>query len=156
MFKTIVWATDGSDNSDRALSYAKELAQAKGAKLVVAHCKEILTGRAGGLPVRADESDLVGKIHAQAAELRSVGFDVETEIVTSHENAAHVIAQIAAEVGGDVIVVGTRGQTAFLGLLVGSVTQRLLHVAHCPVLAVPSAKHAGLEEPEPAGTAAAQ
>lgn len=154
MFKTIVWATDGSENADRALPYAKELAEAKDAKLVVAHCREILTGRAGGLPVRADESELVEKIRAQAAELQAVGLGVETEIVTSFESPAHVIAEIAAAVGGDVIVVGTRGQTALGGLLLGSVTQRLLHVAHCPVLAVPSGKHAALHEAELAGTAA--
>ena len=35
------------------------------------------------------------------------------------------------------IVVGTRGRTALSGLLLGGVTQRLLHIAPCPVLAVP-------------------
>ena len=50
---------------------------------------------------------------------------------------AQGIADIAAEVDADVIVVGTRGHSAIGGLLVGSVTQHLLHVAPCPVLAVP-------------------
>ena len=50
---------------------------------------------------------------------------------------AQGIADIAAEVNADVIVVGTRGHSAIGGLLVGSVTQQLLHVAPCPVLAVP-------------------
>ena len=39
--------------------------------------------------------------------------------------------------GADVIVAGTRGLGTPVGLLVGSVTHRLLHIAHCPVLAVP-------------------
>jgi nucleotide-binding universal stress UspA family protein len=47
------------------------------------------------------------------------------------------IAEIAVEVDGDVIVVGTRGHSAFSGAILGSITQRLLHFAHCPVLAVP-------------------
>jgi nucleotide-binding universal stress UspA family protein len=37
----------------------------------------------------------------------------------------------------DAIVVGTRGHTALTGLLVGSVPQRLLHIAPCPVITVP-------------------
>jgi nucleotide-binding universal stress UspA family protein len=38
----------------------------------------------------------------------------------------------------DAIVVGTRGHTPIAGLLVGSVTQRLLHIAPCPVIVVPN------------------
>ena len=55
--------------------------------------------------------------------------------------AAHTIAEEAKEAGADLIVVGTRGHTALAGLLLGSVTQRLLHIAPCPVLAVPPEGH---------------
>ena len=143
MFKTILWATDGSANADRALPYARELAETSGAKLVVAHCRELLTGRAGGLPVNADEPDLIGKIRSQVAELHAAGIDAHDQIVTTTGlGAPTVIAGIAKDVDADLIVVGTRGHSALVGLLVGSVTQRLLHVAPCPVLAVPVAGHA--------------
>ncbi len=59
-------------------------------------------------------------------------------IKTKVGGAAHSIADAAQESGSDVIVVGTRGHTALGGLLVGSVTERLLHIAPCPVLAVPT------------------
>jgi len=52
---------------------------------------------------------------------------------------AHAIAEIANEANADVIVVGTRGYSTVLGLLLGGVTQRLLHIADRPVLAVPPA-----------------
>jgi nucleotide-binding universal stress UspA family protein len=49
-----------------------------------------------------------------------------------------MIADLAREIDADAIVVGTRGHSPVAGLLLGSVTQRLLHIAPCPVVAVPA------------------
>src|SRR5881409_2000112 len=137
MFNTIVWATDGSEAADRAQPYANALAAGDGAALVVVHSKEILVGRAGGYPVFADEDELEAKIRSQVEEAREEGLDARLELVHgAAPGAAHMIADVAREVGANVIVVGTRGHAPFAGLLVGSVTQRLLHLAPCPVLAV--------------------
>jgi nucleotide-binding universal stress UspA family protein len=148
MFKTIVWATDGSDAADAALPYVQGLAAGEGHKLVVVHSKEVMHGRAGGYPVYADEDEVLAKIQRQADELRSQGLDVTLRIeITAAPGAAHVIADAARTFGAEVVVVGTRGHTAIGGLLLGSVTQRLLHIATCPVLAIP-AKVAEAHEPE--------
>jgi nucleotide-binding universal stress UspA family protein len=150
MFKTIVWATDGSDAADAALPYVQSLAEGEGHKLVVAHSKELLRGRAGGYPVYADEDEALAKIRRQADDLRANGLDVTLRIETTPApGAAHVIAEAAHDFRADVIVVGTRGHTAIGGLLLGSVTQRLLHIAPCPVLAVPASLSAdGVPERE--------
>jgi nucleotide-binding universal stress UspA family protein len=138
MFKTIVWATDGSESADAALPYAKSLAVQNGAALVVVHAVEHIVGRGGGY-LHVNEDELQAKIERQTAELKEAGLDVRSKAVSgAATGAAHMIAEVAREVGADVIVVGTRGHTALAGLLVGSVTQRLLHVAPCPVLAVPA------------------
>jgi nucleotide-binding universal stress UspA family protein len=143
MFKTVVFASDGSETADRALPYAKALATGEGRTLVVVHSKEILQGRPGGQPVLADEEDLETKIAGQVEEARTEGIDASFKVISgTSPHAAHMIGDVATEVGADVIVVGTRGHSAVAGLLLGSFTQRLLHISSCPVLAVPAGKHA--------------
>lgn len=155
MFEKIIWATDGSEPADRALPYAKALA-ADGSLLVL-HCKELLFGRAGGYPALADDEQLEEKIRKQAAESESEGVETTFELVTGvSRHAGDMIADVARETGADLIVVGSHGHTAVAGLLLGSVTQRLLHIAPCPVLAIPPMKkRAASEAPERevAGTA---
>jgi nucleotide-binding universal stress UspA family protein len=140
MFRLIIWATDGSEAADRALPVVKALAAGEGRSLVVVHSKErFLGGRAAGYPVRADEDELQAKVEAQVEALRTEGLDATFRLVTGPAgHAAHMVADVADEVGADVIVVGTRGHGPMAGLLLGSVTQRLLHIAPCPVLAVPA------------------
>jgi nucleotide-binding universal stress UspA family protein len=140
MFNKIVWATDGSEAADHALPIAQALAQDSGGAVFVVHITEFaLPGKAGGsYPVHADEDLLLTKINAQVAELTSAGVNATFETGTTHSlGAAHAIATAAEQVGADVIVMGTRGHTVLAGLLLGNVTQRMLHIAPCPILAVP-------------------
>jgi nucleotide-binding universal stress UspA family protein len=151
MFNTIIWATDGSDAADRALPYARSLLAEHG-NLVVVHSTETFSGsRAAGLPLYADEEAVKEKVERQLAALRDEGLNVEARI-ESHpaDRPAHAIADAAEDVAADVIVVGTRGQTPIGGLLLGSVTHRLLHIAPCPVLAVPAGPRAARHHGEAA------
>jgi nucleotide-binding universal stress UspA family protein len=138
MFKMIVWASDGSEHADRALEYAQKLAEASGAKLIAAHVREVTVGRSAGYPVQVDEEEVEQKIQDQATACKDAGIDAAYEQAgAAAGGAAHAIADMAASRNADLIVVGTRGQGPLTGLLLGSVTQRLLHIATCPVLAVP-------------------
>jgi nucleotide-binding universal stress UspA family protein len=136
MYETVIWATDGSDGADAALDEALRLANLSGGHVVAVHCDQRLTGRAAAWPTLADEEDRRIKIRRQVAALKDGGVDIDLVIRRSHREAADVVAALAAELGGDVIVCGTRGFGAFTGAFLGSFTQRLLHVAPCPVLAV--------------------
>lgn len=138
MFDLIFWATDGSANADLALDYVKKLAVCGGQSRVVAlHVREVMVGRGGG-PVHLDEDELAQKVQGQVNDLKGAGIDasLQTEF-SSAGKVAHITADLAKEAGADLIVVGTHGRTPAMELLIGSVTQRLLHSAPCPVLVVP-------------------
>ena len=137
MFKVIIWTTDGSSGAQRALPFAKGLAQAHGARLVVVHVNEFVAGRGAG-PVNFNEDEVRAAIGKQVADLKQEGLDAKLQLAdVMAGGAAHVIADIANEEGADLIVAGTRGHGPLSGLMLGSVTHRLLHIVHCPVLVVP-------------------
>jgi nucleotide-binding universal stress UspA family protein len=144
MFRKIVWATDGSAGADHALGYARDLARADGADLVVVHGEQLSAARSSiGYTRRVDEKDLEAKIKRQVAEMAESGIAVSVQVIGGHAPAATLIAEVAEEIGADLVVVGTRGHTPLAGLLLGSVTDRLLHTLRCPVLAVPLAAESG-------------
>jgi nucleotide-binding universal stress UspA family protein len=135
----VMWATDGSDTADRTLDHARTLATEGNGALVAVYVEEFtFPGKGGGsLPIHANEETVQAKLGRQVAELSEAGASAGLEILTSHVgNAGNAIAELAEKEQADVIVAGTRGQTALVGLLLGSATQRLLQIAPCPVLAV--------------------
>jgi nucleotide-binding universal stress UspA family protein len=140
MFKSIIWATDGSQAADAAKPYVKSLALEHKSEVVVLHVDQLLMGRGGGMPVIADEEDVLAKLAQQATELREDGVVAAERLVqvTVGEGPAETIAATAKQLHSDLIVVGTRGHSKLGGLLVGSITTRLLHIAPCPVFVVPS------------------
>ena len=137
MYRTLIWATDGSEQADAALEEARRLAELTAARIVAVHCDQYLVGRAGGASFFADEEERRAKIRAQVSALRSAGLDVDLVVRRTHESPARVIAEIAESVDADFVVCGTRGLGAFSGALLGSVAQRLLHTAPCAIVAVP-------------------
>jgi nucleotide-binding universal stress UspA family protein len=141
MFTNIVCATDGSEHADRALQYAAEIAQRDGAALHVVHVVERLPARkmAGELNTYLNEDELNDKVGRQTREIAAQR-NVSATLHMVPGRSGHVaerIIDVMTETGGDLIVVGTRGHSAVVGALVGSVTQDLMHIAPCPVLAVP-------------------
>ncbi len=142
MFKNVMWATDGSEHADRALEYAKQLVAGDGGTLHVTHIVEKLVGaRVAGQNANLNEGEVEAKIRRQAHDAEQEGLQVRLHVGAGRGGEiARRVADEAADVDADVIVVGTRGHSAVVTAVVGSVTQRLLHLTSRPVLAVPPAR----------------
>jgi nucleotide-binding universal stress UspA family protein len=139
MFESIVLALDGSELSDRAVPVAAELAKQSGGRIVVAHVDERTVVKGDMPPVHPDEAELIERVKGQAEKLSAGGIESTVELRSSVlGGAAPAIAGIASEVDAGVIVVGSRGQSALAGIVLGSVAHKLLHIAGRPVLVVPS------------------
>lgn len=139
MFTKILCAIDGSPDAGRALEIAGAMAAEAGTSIDVVHVIEYFSGgRVAGLTTRFDEPEIRERINAQVASCTSHGLQCVTHLPhAAAGKTSRRIAGLAVELGSDVIVIGTRGQSALAGALLGSVTQKLLHESPCPVLAIP-------------------
>jgi nucleotide-binding universal stress UspA family protein len=140
VFKRIVWATDGSASADRCLPLVEELARDDGVAVTAVHVQEFTVApHAASEPVDLHETSHLEKIEGQVKRLTEAGAATELKVESvAGRNVAHLIAEAAGEEDADLIVLGTRGHSKIGGILLGSVPDRLLKIAPCPVLVVPA------------------
>jgi nucleotide-binding universal stress UspA family protein len=151
-FRRILFCTDFSENAEAALPHALELVGRSGGRLIVLHVLED-TGRiplvySQHVPVPLPMEDLRrGMLDRGRAELERFVKEklppgVEHEGVLSESASPHgEILHAAKEKGADLIVLGTHGRTGVPHLLFGSVAERVVRQATCPVLTVRNPKH---------------
>ena len=134
---TLFSALDGKE-SERALPAATELAKQSMARIVIVHVNQLIAAARGGrIPTHPDETKRQARLHEIVAQLKADGYDTELEIhTTALGHPANIITDAATRHNADAIVLATRGHIPAIGLLASSVTQRLLHQAPCPVLAI--------------------
>jgi nucleotide-binding universal stress UspA family protein len=138
MFSTILLGLDGSDGCLVAVPVAADIARRYEARIVLAHVDERIAAKGGVVSVRADEDRIQLELREWAEQLSAQG--IETTVETLRlvlGGPAHALERLAERVGADLIVVGRRGHSPVVGLLLGSVSLRLLGIARRPVLAVP-------------------
>lgn len=138
MFKNILVPIDGSDHAWHALRVACDLAQKYGARLHLVHAMPPIPiePSLGYYPeIIADRAQAADALLAQAQEeAKNCVADITLE---QHEGSeAEVILEKASKYACDLIVMGTRGLGRLAGLLLGSVSQKIVQHAKCPVLLV--------------------
>ena len=148
LLKNILVATDFGDASDVALSYGRDLARTYDATLHVVHVAENVLAR------YADEGTLTLLPQLQidieeAARKRMAKLVTDEDRTMLHAKplvlaalgTAEAIVGYAKEYNVDVIVMGTHGRGALAHLLMGSVAERVVRTAPCPVLTVRHPEH---------------
>ncbi len=136
MFERIVFATDGSEHAQRAQVIARDLARIHKAKLFVVHAYPSLSDFLGFKEYSSIATHRIANgqkiLDETVEELNSYGLEVETELLEGP--TAEAILHVAEARKADLIVLGARGLGTLTGLMLGSVSQKVLQHAPCPVL----------------------
>jgi nucleotide-binding universal stress UspA family protein len=133
--QTIVVPFDFSVHVDRALEYASALARAFGARVHLVHSMHLppdvrMTGE-WWATLRARS---VRGLDECIDKLEAAG--VPAEIHFSDEHPVTAIIELAEKLDADLIVMGSRGRSGLPHVLLGSVAERTIRLAPCPVLTV--------------------
>lgn len=143
----ILCPMDFSEFSVKAYDYAQSLAQHYGAKLLLQHVIQPLTSTYPyyAFPDAINEvfwnldSHAEKKLDEFVAERQIDGFHIERFV---HKGTVtDCVLEFAEKEGVDMIVMGTHGRQGFDRLTMGSVTEKVLRKAHCPVLVVRKPAH---------------
>lgn len=156
MFNKVLVALDNSDQRQRILDHALTLAQGTHAQLMLTHVLSAYEKDSPGIPIRSYQAyypvldEATWKIYQQrwqefeATRLAQLQQDIETAqkmgIQAEHSlltgEAAAVICNVAKSWNADLIIVGSHGRKGLGELLLGSVSNHVMHHAPCSVLVV--------------------
>lgn len=135
----ILVAIDESEQSRKALAYAKNLAALSKARLVLLHVVLLPLGVSPETleSVRKDMSAKSGDLLRRATSWVETGrISVETRIIETDRSISKSIVDLAAKEKADLIVLGTQGTSGYGRLMLGSTAAGVVSSANCPVLAV--------------------
>lgn len=147
--RLILHPTDGSPDARRALEFAADLAGTKDARLLILH---VQAHRGGGqIPpelkeyariehIRVTEADILHEAAEAVVETARQSAEAlgATHVATAvrEGDPVRAIIEAAKETGADLIVLGSRGLGDAQGLLLGSVSHKVAHVAPCTCIIV--------------------
>ena len=135
----IVVGVDGSESSERALVWAAEEARLRGAHLKVVHAWfDVYVAGYFAAPAMYEQATIeeVARetLDKAVASIPDGSPELGIEAVLVHGQPESVL--LNASQRAEMVVVGSRGRGGVAGLLLGSVSQRVVHQAECPVVVV--------------------
>ncbi len=142
-FRKIIAPTDFSEPAQAGVAAAVELAQAYSAELVLVYAVPRMplvpaphgAGAAGQVALEEDIRNSAENALAEVIERQIPGEIKGRHRVLSGDPAGQIV-EAAAEEGADLIVMATHGETGWQRFVSGSVAEKVVRLAECPVLAV--------------------
>ena len=138
MFERILCANDGSVRAERALALALSIAKDNKSELHMVSVEEIDYIPEYIEEVREEAGSAAKRFRKVLQRARAMAeqqqVSLRTHVLTGH--AVRDIVALAAELKADLLVVGSTGHSQFYERMLGSRADRLVHLAHCPVLVV--------------------
>lgn len=148
MYKTILVPLDGSEDAEIAVPHAAALADAFDARVVVLEVGPgygrtvgAIIAEAFGAAGSVEAMVEVGEAREELAEdyleaLRQSQGRPDWMVEVAEGNPADVIAERAAELGADLVVMATHGRSRLARSILGSVSDEVIRHAPCPVLVI--------------------
>jgi nucleotide-binding universal stress UspA family protein len=141
-FRKIIAPTDFSEPASAGVEAAAELATAYSAELILVYAVPRLplvpaphgAGAAGQVALEQDIRESAKKALGEAVGRLPEGVAARHRVLSG--DPAGQIVQVAVEEGADLIVMATHGETGWRRFVSGSVAEKVVRLAECPVLAV--------------------
>jgi len=149
-FNNILCATDFSDFSNHTVGYGVALAKEFDARLIICHVIDLSSVAIYGefqLDPVGQQNRIVEDAKAQL-EVLTGDQPVAWEPLITVGRPADEISRAVEEQNIDLVITATRGRSGFKRLILGSVTERLMHTLTCPLLVVCSPEHEFVNTPE--------
>jgi nucleotide-binding universal stress UspA family protein len=138
MFNKILHANDGSEHAFHALTLALAIAKQNRSELHMVSVEEIDYMPEFIEEVREEKGTAARRFHTVLQRARAMAEQRHVELHT-HVLAGHPvrdIVELAAELEVELLVIGAKGHSALYERLIGSRADRIMQLAHCPVLVV--------------------
>jgi nucleotide-binding universal stress UspA family protein len=147
MFKHILCPTDLKDRSDIAVKKAVQLAHQFGSKITLLNIHEEFMDKEEREMLRVSVNKMKEKYKQIAVdskkEMEAVihklhADDIEVNYLLHNGKPDKAIAEVAKELGTDLIIMCTDGRDNVMDFVVGTVTERVINASPCPVLVIPN------------------
>jgi nucleotide-binding universal stress UspA family protein len=147
-FKKILATTDLSSESLSTVRYAIHLAKAQRASVTIVHVPVTPAMLYPVFSVPVDLTSLFREIETSARKrlehwIKRNARDVKVDMIVRHGITHDTICKTAEDLGASVIVMSTHGRKGIGHTILGSITERVLRDAPCPVLVVRPTHEAG-------------